>query len=852
MSRPSTTPIGRRRKIWIAPSVLMLGLFFSFYAFAFAQACTIGNVIGFVDCIVKSSGTNYTAYFGYTNNDSNLTVKIKEDVGHYNEIRDVKTGNVIPDLKPVTIFNPPKSNKPGDNQTHFAFSVTFDAAKYTSGIEWSEGLLQPGNYSSGQHQIVATPTAGSSCSPAISANVVTPLSPPITPAVAHVGQLVTFNAHVTLNAPQGSTLPSLESNGGGVVFTIDQQTTLPGTYIGNDTWKLATTTLSSSDTPHSVVATYGSQKYANVSATVNATVTGLSNFVSCVDHNTNGTYTAYFGYQNNDVITVQDTIIPVNNGSVAGSVRNDLYPALAAPGQTTVFVHGTPATTTKQAQPMNVQKAFSVVFNGSNLVWNLAGHTATASSASPVCTPYQTATIVTSLTPSTVGQSVTFTANVTAASAPSNSAAPTGTVNFTDENNTNLGTATLDGTDHAALTTLSLLAGTHTITATYIPVSNSLYPTSHGTTPQVVNKIATSTAVTSSVNPSTVGQNVTFTATVIPAITTSGTPSGTIQFFDGTTSLGTGTLVGGKTTISTASLTQGTHNIQTTYAGDATFTGSAGNTSQTVSAVVVVQTTPTPGPTTPTPTVAPVATIPAVANNNSYFRIVESSSAFTSVNVAVDSANTFPNVASCTVQAYTPITAGNHTFAVTGSSASITKSISLTAGNYYTLVIVGGGASATAQDLIVIQDDLTIIAGQAKVRVYHFADGVGPVSVAANGAVVVPTLAFETASSYLTQTPGTVTYTITLLNTPSTQLTDAMNESANGVYSIFTLCSNKTTNAATAGLPSALPQTGADYTPASSINWSQVIVLMNILLLIGAGIGGVAGFTVLRYRQTHR
>src|SRR5205823_7209887 len=52
---------------------------------------------------------------------------------------------------------------------------------------------------------------------------------------------------------------------------------------------------------------------------------------------------------------------------------------------------------------------------------------------------------------------------------------------------------------------------------------------------QTVNLVGTSTAVTSSLNPSTVGQSVTFTATISRP---SGTPSGTVTFKDGGTTLG--------------------------------------------------------------------------------------------------------------------------------------------------------------------------------------------------------------------------------------------------------------------------------------------------------------------------
>jgi len=63
------------------------------------------------------------------------------------------------------------------------------------------------------------------------------------------------------------------------------------------------------------------------------------------------------------------------------------------------------------------------------------------------------------------------------------------------------------------------------------------------------NLIATTTALTSATNPSTYGQSVTFTAMVSPSAAT-----GTVQFLDGSSSLGMTTLSGGTAQLSTSSL----------------------------------------------------------------------------------------------------------------------------------------------------------------------------------------------------------------------------------------------------------------------------------------------------------
>jgi Pro-kumamolisin, activation domain/Bacterial Ig-like domain (group 3) len=192
-----------------------------------------------------------------------------------------------------------------------------------------------------------------------------------------------------------------------------------------------------------------------------------------------------------------------------------------------------------------------------------------------------TTTVTSSLNPSTVGQSVTFTAHVT-----STGGTPTGTVTFKD-GATTLGTGTL-AAGTTTFATTSLAAGTHSITAVYAGATGFAGSTSAALS-QVVNttSAATTTTLTSSLNPSRVGQSVTFTAHVTSS---GGTPTGTVTFKDGATTLGTGTLASGTTTFATAALAVGTHSITAVYAGATGFTGS---TSAALSQVVNASTTTT-------------------------------------------------------------------------------------------------------------------------------------------------------------------------------------------------------------------------------------------------------------------
>ena len=181
--------------------------------------------------------------------------------------------------------------------------------------------------------------------------------------------------------------------------------------------------------------------------------------------------------------------------------------------------------------------------------------------------PATTTAVASSLNPSTAGQTVTFTATVTSASP----GTLTGTVAFFD-GATSLGTGTVTA-GQATLSTSALAAGSHSITAVYSGDATFATSTSAVLTQTVNNstKPATTATVASSLNPSATGQSVTFTATVTSA---SGTPTGTVTFLDGTTSLGTGTLSTGHATLSTTTLAAGSHSITASYQGDATFAAS--------------------------------------------------------------------------------------------------------------------------------------------------------------------------------------------------------------------------------------------------------------------------------------
>ena len=153
------------------------------------------------------------------------------------------------------------------------------------------------------------------------------------------------------------------------------------------------------------------------------------------------------------------------------------------------------------------------------------------------------------------------------------------------------GTAITNSSGVATLTGVpqSDTAGTSTgaVVASFAGDSTNLLSQNQGDL--VVSQSSSTTTLTSSANPSTSGATVTFTATVAAVAPGSGTPTGTVNFLDGSTQIGTGTLDStGVATFGDSALAVGTHSITAVYAGDTNFITS---TSSVLSQVVNQATT---------------------------------------------------------------------------------------------------------------------------------------------------------------------------------------------------------------------------------------------------------------------
>jgi hypothetical protein len=169
------------------------------------------------------------------------------------------------------------------------------------------------------------------------------------------------------------------------------------------------------------------------------------------------------------------------------------------------------------------------------------------------------------------GQALTFTADVSAVGP--GSGTPTGDVQFSVDGEPLGDPVPLSG-GTATSPTAHLGAGTHEVTAGYSGDTN--FGGANGTLNQEVGQGATTTAVSSSPNPSVFGQPVALSATVSPVGPATGTPTGHVQFYvDGVPSGLPVALVEGQTEpYAVTNLSRASHTITAVYLGDTEFTAS--------------------------------------------------------------------------------------------------------------------------------------------------------------------------------------------------------------------------------------------------------------------------------------
>ncbi|MGH3822781.1 MAG: Ig-like domain repeat protein [Pseudonocardiaceae bacterium] len=164
----------------------------------------------------------------------------------------------------------------------------------------------------------------------------------------------------------------------------------------------------------------------------------------------------------------------------------------------------------------------------------------------------QTALAVTPPSPAVAGTVTTFTATVTPAAA--------GSVQFKD-GDTPLGSPVTVTNGTASLTT-RLPLGTHSLTAAFTPTNPAVAtPSTSAPVPYLVYAKATTTTLTAAPNPAFQGVPVVLIARVAPF-----NAAGTVQFKDGTTTLGAPVPVAaGFAFLKTSTLTKGTHTLTAVF-----------------------------------------------------------------------------------------------------------------------------------------------------------------------------------------------------------------------------------------------------------------------------------------------
>ena len=228
-----------------------------------------------------------------------------------------------------------------------------------------------------------------------------------------------------------------------------------------------------------------------------------------------------------------------------------------APVDVATVTDGTPGTARAQFTISSLaagSHAINVQYNGDG-----AHTTATDSMTQTVARDATTTAVTSSLDPSVFGDSVAFTAHVTS----TQGTTPVGAVVFTvDGSPIGTGSSPVDGHGEASFSTSTLSVGDHTVAAFFDSLDG--YIASTGSVTQTVTRHASSTAVSSSHNPSSYGDTVTFDVDV------SGPSSGTVSLtVDGTAH--TLALAAGHAQYTTSSLVAGDHAVQASYVGDTTY-----------------------------------------------------------------------------------------------------------------------------------------------------------------------------------------------------------------------------------------------------------------------------------------
>ncbi len=390
----------------------------------------------------------------------------------------------------------------------------------------------------------------------------------IFPSSPVTGQQVTLSATVAANAPSTGT------PGGKVAFTDGAGALCTGTLNAGTPDVASCSTTYGGPTTDDITATYqGDGDYASSSASGSVTVGEASTSTSLATSTSTPvvgqpvTYTATVAVTSPGAGTPTGTVAFTGD---AGPLCSDAPLSSSSPFNATCTVaYASPGT-----------DDITAAYAGDG---NYLG--SSSSSSSVTISPDATTTTATAVPDvGVVGQAITLSTDVSVSSP--GVGTPSGTVTFTDGSGT-LCAGTLSGSSPATATCTYTYTGPtpmDDITATYSGDADDAG--SNATTSVTIGQDDTTTTLTTNPNSPVVGEPVTYTATVAVSAPGAGTPTGTVDFSDGSGPLCTGVaLNAGSPDTATCPETYGavtSDQVTATYSGDTDDLGSSDTVSVTV------------------------------------------------------------------------------------------------------------------------------------------------------------------------------------------------------------------------------------------------------------------------------
>ena len=461
----------------------------------------------------------------------------------------------------ATLLSPSASTLAGGRSLTLTATVNTAGVKATGSVTFTDGgtvlgttTLTSGAVGTltlttlpvGPHSIIATYSGdlnyGASSSPASAVTVTlgnTLLTLAASPTSATSGATITLSASMTSDGV-------LPSNPG--VTLTDNGSTLTALTLstaGKATFNTSTLSVGT----HNIMAQYAGDPN-------NATAQSQTITVTIIAAKTTTTLTSSDASSNfGDSVTLQ-TKVASDTAGLTGSVTFQEGNTILGTSQVSASGIATLAVSNFSV----AQHTLVAVYGGDS---THAG--STSAPLTQIVVDPTTVSLSSGTNPAVAGNAVVFTAQVAGTAANSGvTAAPTGTMVF-HEGATILGSVALNGLGVATLSISTLSVGTHNVVATYS--GDSLYAGNDSAAlGETIRSASTQTSLTTSVNPSVYATPLILSVRVTG---NGGTPTGTVSFVDGTTTIGQATLVtDGTASFTTSSLAPGLHSLTAVYVGD--------------------------------------------------------------------------------------------------------------------------------------------------------------------------------------------------------------------------------------------------------------------------------------------